>query len=153
MAEKQNLLQESNKLSSNNGAGSTFNRPGLDYMCKLPDVLFQRQDESVENNGRKKFNSSRDLSCDTTTKVSYQAFNSPVDNPIVMNQSVPSSSIKNLLQRGLAGTPALIIAILLNLFFGVSFGQVFFPTSWNFPDTVPRAIGVQVNTSVKISDN
>lgn len=148
MAEKQNLLQESNKQSSNNGTGSTFSRPGLDNMWKLPDVLFQRQDESVESNGRKKFNGSRDLSCDTTTKVSYQAFNSPVDNPIVMNQSVPSSSIKNLLQRGLAGTPALIIAILLNLFFGVSFGQVFFPTSWNFPDTVPRAIGVQVNTSI-----
>ena len=114
-------------------------------MLILPNLLFQRQAENVGSIGSNNASGNRDLQVDTTTKVSYQAFHSPIDTPTVTNQRVASSSIKNLLQRALAGTPALIIAILLNLFFGVSFGQVFFPTSWNFPDSVPRAIGVQVN--------
>lgn len=40
--------------------------------------------------------------------------------------------------------PGLIIALLLNLFLSISFGQAFFPTEWTFPPEVPRAIGVQM---------
>ena len=144
MTERQTLLLGSKKSLSDN---ETFTTTGFEKMLKLPNLLFQRQAENIGNIGSNNPSGNRDLHVDTTTKVSYQAFNSPIDTPTVTNQRVASSSIKNLLQRALAGTPALIIAILLNLFFGVSFGQVFFPTSWNFPDSVPRAIGVQVNNS------
>lgn len=40
--------------------------------------------------------------------------------------------------------PGLIIAVVLNLFFSISFGQAFFPESWVFPESLPRAIGVQM---------
>ena len=150
MTEKQKLLLESNKLLSNNEMESSSSTSGLEQMWKMPNIFFQREAGSVESTANKKNSGRRDLNIETTTKVSYQAFNHPEDNQIFTNQRVPSSSIKNLLQRGLAGTPALVIAILLNLFFGVSFGQVFFPTSWIFPDSVPRAIGVQVNLFIKI---
>jgi hypothetical protein len=40
--------------------------------------------------------------------------------------------------------PGLLIGVILNLFFSISFGQAFFPTSWIFPASVPRTIGVQV---------
>ena len=52
--------------------------------------------------------------------------------------------VKDTALAALAGFPGLVIAVLMNLFFGVSFGQAFFPTSWEFPPEVPRAIGVQV---------
>jgi SulP family sulfate permease len=44
----------------------------------------------------------------------------------------------------MVGTPGLIIALVLNLFLSMSFGQAFFPTSWQFPVGIPRAIGVQM---------
>ena len=40
--------------------------------------------------------------------------------------------------------PGLLIALLLNLFLSISFGQAFFPTEWEFPEGVPRAVGVQM---------
>jgi hypothetical protein len=54
------------------------------------------------------------------------------------------ADISTLLSSCLVGTPGLIIALVLNLFLSMSFGQAFFPTSWNFPAGVPRAIGVQM---------
>lgn len=42
------------------------------------------------------------------------------------------------------GTPGLLIALLLNLFLSMSFGQAFFPASWKFPAAVPHSIGVQM---------
>ena len=42
------------------------------------------------------------------------------------------------------GLPGLLIALTLNLFLSVSFGSAFFPHAWNFPDTVPRSIGVSM---------
>ena len=41
-------------------------------------------------------------------------------------------------------TPGLVIAVILNLFLSMSFGQAFFPSEWTFPNDVPRAIGVQM---------
>ena len=40
--------------------------------------------------------------------------------------------------------PGLLIALILNLFLSASFGSAMFPPEWQFPDTVPRAIGVQM---------
>lgn len=79
---------------------------------------------------------------------SYQALNSSVsdnETAFVRNYS-DMDNIKLFLSVCLKRAPALVIAVLLNLFFGVSFGQAFFPTSWDFPDGVPRVIGVQVPT-------
>ena len=42
------------------------------------------------------------------------------------------------------GLPGLLIALTLNLFLSVSFGSAFFPHSWNFPDNIPRSIGVSM---------
>lgn len=42
------------------------------------------------------------------------------------------------------GTPGLLIAVVLNLFLSMSFGQAFFPSSWIFPSAIPRSIGVQM---------
>lgn len=42
------------------------------------------------------------------------------------------------------GTPGLLIAVTLNLFLSTSFGSAFFPSEWDFPIGVPRAIGVQM---------
>lgn len=53
-------------------------------------------------------------------------------------------TLQHALNSGIAGTPGLLIALVLNLFLSMSFGQAFFPTSWTFPDSVPRAIGVQM---------
>jgi len=54
----------------------------------------------------------------------------------------------DLVQSGLAacavGTPGLLIALVLNLFLSMSFGQAFFLMCWIFPAEVPRAIGVQM---------
>lgn len=65
--------------------------------------------------------------------------------------SEPSSdgtAAASMLQDSIAacavGTPGLLIALVLNLFLSMSFGQAFFPTSWVFPPEVPRAIGVQM---------
>ncbi len=44
----------------------------------------------------------------------------------------------------MSGTPGLLIAVTLNLFLSMSFGQAFFPSTWVFPDGVPRALGVQM---------
>lgn len=62
------------------------------------------------------------------------------DNTAETSQSDPQRLFTNCL----VGTPGLIIALVLNLFLSMSFGQAFFPTSWNFPPEVPRAIGVQM---------
>jgi SulP family sulfate permease len=43
-----------------------------------------------------------------------------------------------------SSTPGLIIAMALNLFMSMSFGQAFFPTEWVFPAGISSAIGVQM---------
>jgi SulP family sulfate permease len=40
--------------------------------------------------------------------------------------------------------PSIILVVLLNLFLSISFGSAFFPASWEFPEEVPRTIGVQL---------
>jgi hypothetical protein len=57
------------------------------------------------------------------------------------NQPVTCKSVSS---QAFLGAPGLLIAIVLNLFLSMSFGQAFFPTSWAFPPEVPRAIGVQM---------
>ena len=44
----------------------------------------------------------------------------------------------------MSGIPGLIIAVILNSFTSLSFGPVFFPASFVFPDAIPRSIGVQM---------
>jgi len=41
-------------------------------------------------------------------------------------------------------TPGLIVETIMILFFSISFGQVFFPSEWNFPADIPRTIGIQM---------
>eukprot|EP01041_Mallomonas_annulata_P003001 gene3001-5879_t len=53
-------------------------------------------------------------------------------------------TVKSRLLTGLGKFPGLLIATILNLFLSISFGQAFFPSSWTFPDGIPRAIGVQM---------
>jgi hypothetical protein len=143
MAEKQNLLLESvlDKTSAGGTAASSFNLEGLQRIWNMPQLSFLHEDKVLlQKNMRERSNSfGREIDL-ATERASYQALSPSTDNT-----SEQKASIKDLLIRAVNGAPALVIAILLNLFFGVSFGQVFFPTSWNFPDSVPRAIGVQVN--------
>jgi hypothetical protein len=143
MAEKQNLLLESvlDKTSGGGTATSSFNLEGLKRIWNIPHLSFLHEDKVLlQKNMRDRSNSfGREIDV-TTERASYQALSPSTD--ITSQQK---ASIRNILIRAVNGAPALVIAILLNLFFGVSFGQVFFPTSWNFPDSVPRAIGVQVN--------
>lgn len=42
------------------------------------------------------------------------------------------------------GTPGLLIGVILNLFLSTSFGLAMFPGEWEFPEHIPRAIGVQM---------
>lgn len=58
--------------------------------------------------------------------------------------SLGAGKAKGVVTDCMVGTPGLIIALVLNLFLSMSFGQAFFPTSWHFPAEVPRAIGVQM---------
>lgn len=144
MAEKKSLLLESvmDKSSAGGTAGSSFNLEGLKRIWNIPQLSFLHEDKVLlQKNMRARSNSfGREIDNSTTDRASYQALSPSTDNTTQQKES-----IKHLLIRAVNGAPALVIAILLNLFFGVSFGQVFFPTSWNFPDSVPRAIGVQVN--------
>jgi sulfate permease, SulP family len=48
------------------------------------------------------------------------------------------------LTEGINLTPGVLIAIILNLFLSTSFGLAFFPSDFQFPGQVPRAIGVQM---------
>lgn len=50
----------------------------------------------------------------------------------------------SLLQVCLNKFPGLMIAVILNLFLSISFGNAFFPSYWDFPSVVPRSIGVQM---------
>ena len=144
MTEKQNLLIESspNKFSLEGSREWTgiFGIPWLHSMWNSSQFPFLHTEK------RDVLASKTDVDLTTTSRESYHAL-SPSSETTQLN-AIPAISILNrgkmLAIRGLAGAPALIIAVLLNLFFGVSFGQVFFPTSWTFPDSVPRAIGVQV---------
>ena len=156
MTEKQNLLIESapNKFSLNGRREWTgsFGISGLSKMWNSPQLSFLHEDKTtLQKDMLARRNShTTDVDIIITAKESYQAL-SPSSETFQQNKPPETSivsKIKILAARGLAGAPALVIAILLNLFFGVSFGQVFFPTSWIFPDSVPRAIGVQVSYCV-----
>lgn len=144
MAEKQNLLLESvlDKKSAGGSAAGPFNLEGLQRIWNIPQLSFLHEDKVLlQKNILERSNSfGREIDNIVTERASYQTLSPSTDETSRQKQSV-----KLLLMRAVNGAPALIIAILLNLFFGVSFGQAFFPTSWNFPDSVPRAIGVQVN--------
>jgi hypothetical protein len=147
MTEKQNLLSDSppNKFSSEARAWvSSF---GL--RVPFPKLSFLHEDKAMLQKDMLKRRISQNEKIDEkseTPRASYQA--------LPERERIPSSNltfIKDLAVKALAGAPALVIAVLLNLFFGVSFGQAFFPTSWVFPPGVPRAIGVQViSTRVKL---
>ena len=148
MTEKQNLLIESspNKFSlegSREWTG-TFGIPWLHSMWNSSQFPYLHTEKRTVP--RDVLASKTDVDLTATSRESYHAL-SPSSETTQLN-AIPAISTldwgKMLAIRGLAGAPALIIAVLLNLFFGVSFGQVFFPTSWTFPDSVPRAIGVQV---------
>lgn len=143
MTEKRSLLLDSvlDKTSAGGNPSSSFNLEGLRRIWNIPQVSFLHEDKLLlQKNMRERSNSvGREIDIIANGRASYQALSPPSDQI-----SEKKQSIKILLTRAVNGAPALVIAILLNLFFGVSFGQVFFPTSWNFPDSVPRAIGVQV---------
>lgn len=51
-------------------------------------------------------------------------------------QAIPQdrshSSIASIAKKAVGGFPGLLIACFLNLFFGVSFGQAFFPARYKF---------------------
>ena len=49
-----------------------------------------------------------------------------------------------LLTSCIMRSPGLMIEIILNLFLSISFGQVFFPATWEFPADIPRSIGIQM---------
>lgn len=51
---------------------------------------------------------------------------------------------ENILTTCLNRFPGLIIVVILNLFFSISFGNAFFPSTWEFPPEVPRSIGIQM---------
>ena len=148
MTEKQNLLIESspNKFSlegSREWTGS-FGIPWLRRMWNSPQHSFL--DAEKEKFQKDTVARKTDVDLTASSRESYHAL-SPSPETTQLN-AIPATSLldrgKIIAARSLAGAPALVIAVLLNLFFGVSFGQVFFPTSWTFPDSVPRAIGVQV---------
>lgn len=58
------------------------------------------------------------LEDDGLSKGSYQA----------IAEDKPQSKLGDIAKRAFGGLPGLLIACFLNLFFGVSFGQAFFPT-------------------------
>jgi hypothetical protein len=60
------------------------------------------------------------------------------------NSDSLTEKMRSVASHCMVGTPGLIIALVLNLFLSMSFGQAFFPTSWQFPVGIPRAIGVQM---------
>ena len=142
MAEKKNLLLGKTSRGSSDALGlqRIWNSPHLSFLhgekTSLQKDMLNRKNSHAS-----------DIDVNATAKTSYHALSSSgtEDDSIEVTKS-PLMVMQNLLLSGLAGAPALVIAILLNLFFGVSFGQVFFPTSWTFPDGVPRAIGVQVKS-------
>mmetsp|Transcript_3778 Transcript_3778/g.5864 ORF Transcript_3778/g.5864 Transcript_3778/m.5864 type:complete len:872 (+) Transcript_3778:121-2736(+) len=66
------------------------------------------------------------------------------DNDCNRIEEIKSNSCYNWLYATIYGTPGLLIATLLNLFLSLSFGQAFFPSDWEFPEEVPRSIGIQM---------
>ena len=50
----------------------------------------------------------------------------------------------NCIADTFVGAPGVVIAVVLNLFMSMSFGQAFFPSDFSFPTDVPRSIGVQM---------
>jgi sulfate permease, SulP family len=54
------------------------------------------------------------------------------------------SVVLDFIGTSIGGIPGLVIAITLNLFLSISFGQAFFPASWTFPSEVSRAVGIQM---------
>lgn len=86
------------------------------------------------------------MDIDVSSKVFLGSYNQP--NALSEDQEATrvSQSIFRTcsIQNCISGTPGLIIAVTLNLFLSMSFGQAFFPSSWDFPSDVPRAIGVQM---------
>ena len=65
-----------------------------------------------------------------------------IDSPNHLDAS--NNKVQSNLANCMLGTPGLLIATVLNLFLSMSFGQAFFPSNWDFPAAVPRAIGVQM---------
>lgn len=79
------------------------------------------------------------LSDTTTSNSSHQEGTTPSTRHM---SSI--DSIHKCITSTLVGAPGVIIAVVLNLFMSMSFGQAFFPSDFNFPSEVPRSIGVQM---------
>lgn len=79
------------------------------------------------------------LSDTTTSNSSHQERTTPSTRHM---SSI--DSIHKCITSTLVGAPGVIIAVVLNLFMSMSFGQAFFPSDFNFPSEVPRSIGVQM---------
>ena len=148
MTEKQNLLLESGpSMFSNTECAGLFGIPGLKHFWKSRQLSFLNADKDILQRGvLSRKNSETNDTENTITRDSYQALSPSAESSATHGLRSNGAFLQTQLARACAGAPALIIAILLNLFFGVSFGQVFFPTSWIFPESVPRAIGVQVRS-------
>ena len=94
-------------------------------------------------------NEKRSMSFDADKELGLSSFmidklESPLPKPTAPEQHKSVEKLQSAISSGLMGAPGLIIALVLNLFLSMSFGQAFFPTNWVFPPEVPRAIGVQM---------
>lgn len=58
--------------------------------------------------------------------------------------SIDQQSHPRTLVAIISALPGLLIAIILNMFLSVSFGQALFPSSMIMPSGVPRSLGIQV---------
>lgn len=72
----------------------------------------------------------------------------PILRPSTVESNEPSSSPTSCFLPQLASCvdhfPGLLIAIILNLFLSMSFGNAFFTSTWDFPADIPRSIGVSM---------
>jgi sulfate permease, SulP family len=114
---------------------------GASTVCREPRVLGSTQSVIGSNWGatpsmRKIWTEMRRF--DTSSELERESIELPCQEP-------PAASPSSVFEFSLEKLVGLMIALMLNLFLSMSFGQAFFPADWDFSAShVPREIGVQM---------